>query len=145
MKNDWADLSHRIHAVRVQAMALTDETYLGADRRELDGAALEGDWRTERQYIELRKCTGKIVLPFSAGEVNLVMQPGPSGSAAVAVLLDGQPVGDAHGADVGSDGVARFDRSGMIRLVAGAERRGHVLTLVTNDRGVRVFSFTFGP
>ena len=48
----------------------------------------------------------------TAGEVNLVMQPGPSGSAAVTVLLDGKPVGDAHGADVGSDGVARFDRSG---------------------------------
>jgi hypothetical protein len=51
------------------------------------------------------------VLPFTAGEVNLVMQPGPSGSA-VTVLLDGQPVGDAHGADLGADGVARFDRSG---------------------------------
>ena len=34
------------------------------------------------------------------------------------VLLDGKPVGEARGADVGRDGVARFDRSGMIRLVA---------------------------
>ena len=94
---------------------------------------------------ELRKGTGKILLPFTAGEVNLVMQPGPSGSAAVTVLLDGKPVGDGRGADVGADGVAHFDRSGMIRLVAGAPRRHHVLTLVTNDPGVRAFSFTFGP
>ena len=72
---------------------------------------LEGDWRTERQYVELRKGTGKIVLPFTAGEVNLVMQPGPSGSAAVTVLLDGKPVGDARGADVG------VRRSGAIRSV----------------------------
>ena len=72
------------------------------------------------------------------------MQPGPSGSAAVTVLLDGKPVGDGRGADVGADGVARFERSGMIRLVAGAPRRHHVLTLVTNDPGVRAFSFTFG-
>jgi thiol-disulfide isomerase/thioredoxin len=124
---------------------ITNETYLGADRRESGGLTLEGDWRTERQYIELRKGTGKILLPFTAGEVNLVMQPGPSGSAAVTVLLDGKPVGDAHGADVGADGVARFDRSGMIRLVAGAARRRHVLTLETSDPGVRAFSFTFGP
>lgn len=124
---------------------ITNETYLGADRREPGGATLEGDWRTERQYIELRRGTGKILLPFTAGEVNLVMQPGPSGSAAVTVLLDGKPVGDADGTDVGSDGVARFDRSGMIRLVAGASRRRHVLTLVTSDPGVRVFAFTFGP
>ena len=124
---------------------ISNETYVGADRREPGGITLEGDWRTERQYIELRKGTGKILLPFTAGEVNLVMQPGPSGSAAVTVLLDGKPVGDGRGADVGADGVARFDRSGMIRLVAGAPRRHHVLTLVTNDPGVRAFSFTFGP
>ena len=73
------------------------------------------------------------------------MQPGASGNAAVTLLLDGKPVGEARGADVGADGVARFDRSGMIRLVAGAARGWHVLTLVTSHSGVRVFAFTFGP
>jgi Thioredoxin like C-terminal domain len=124
---------------------ITGETYLGADRRERGTVTLEGDWRSERQYVELRKGTGKIVLPFTAGEVNLVMQPRPSGSAVVTLLLDGKPVGDARGADVGSDGVARFDGPRMIRLVAGAARRRHVLTLVTSDPGVRAFAFTFGP
>ena len=124
---------------------ITNETYIGADRRQPGTVTLEGDWRSERQYVELRKGTGKIVLPFTAGEVNLVMQPGPSGSAAVTVLLDGKPIGDARGADVGADGVARFDRSGMIRLVVGAARRRHVLTLVTSDPGVRAYAFTFGP
>ena len=124
---------------------ITDETYVGAERREPGTITLEGDWQSRRQYLELRKGTGKIVLPFTAGEVNLVMQPGPSGKAAVTVLLDGNPVGDARGADVGPDGVARFDRSGMIRLVAGASRQKHILTLVTTDPGVRAFVFTFGP
>jgi hypothetical protein len=124
---------------------ITGETYLGAERREHGTVTLEGDWRSERQYVELRKGTGKIALPFNAGEVNLVMQPGPSGSAAVTVLLDDKPVGDVRGVDVGSDGVARFDGPRMIRLVAGAARRRHVLTLVTSDPGVRAFAFTFGP
>jgi len=124
---------------------ITNETYLGADRRPPGAVTLEGDWRSDRQYVELRRGAGKIVLPFTAGEVNLVMQPGPSGSAAVTVLLDGKPIGDARGADVGADGVARFDRSGMIRLVVGAARRRHVLTLVTSDPGVRAYAFTFGP
>jgi hypothetical protein len=124
---------------------ITNETYVGIEQRQPGAVTLEGEWRSERQFIELRKGTGKIVLPFTAGEVNLVVQPGPSGSGAIAVLLDGQPVGDARGADVGADGVARFDRSGMIRLVAGAARRRHVLTLVSSDPGVRAFSFTFGP
>ena len=124
---------------------ITNETYLGADRRPPGTVTLEGDWRSERQYVELRRGAGKIVLPFTAGEVNLVMQPGRSGSATVTVLLDGKPVGDARGADVGADGVTRFDRSGMIRLVDGAPRGRHVLTLVTSDPGVRAYAFTFGP
>src|SRR5215204_5949890 len=124
---------------------ITNETYVAADRREPGTVTLEGDWRSERQYVELRKGTGKIVLPFTAGEVNVVMQPRSSGSASLTVLVDGKPVGDARGADVGADGVARFDRSGMIRLVTGAARRRHVLTLVTSDPGLRAFAFTFGP
>jgi Thioredoxin like C-terminal domain len=62
---------------------ITNETYIGTDRRQPGTFTLEGDWRSEGQYVELRKGSGKIVLPFTAGEVNLVMQPGPSGSAAV--------------------------------------------------------------
>jgi len=124
---------------------ITNETYVGGDRREPDTVTFQGDWQSARQYVELRKGTGKIVLPFTAGEVNLVMQPGTSGTAAITVLLDGKPIGEARGADVGPDGVARFDRSGMIRLVARAPRGKHVLTLVANDPGVRAFVFTFGP
>jgi hypothetical protein len=124
---------------------ITYETYLGSERKEPGNVTLEGDWRSERRYLELRNGTGKIVLPFTAGEVNLVMQPGVSGSAAVTVLLDGKPVGEARGADVGTDGVARFDRSGMLRLVAGASKGRHLLTLVAADPGLRAFVFTFGP
>jgi hypothetical protein len=63
----------------------------------------------------------------------------------VTVLVDGKPVGDARGIDVGADGVARFDRSSMIRLVAGAQPRRHVLTLSSSDPGLRAYVFTFGP
>jgi len=124
---------------------ITNETYIGTERREPGAVTMKGDWHTDRQYVELRKGTGEIVLPFSAGEVNLVMQPGRSGSAAVTVLLDGKPVGDARGTDVGTDGVARFDRSGMVRLVAHASRQRHVLTLLSSDPGLRAYVFTFGP
>ena len=124
---------------------ITGETYVGTDRREPGTVTLQGNWKGARQYVELQNGTGKIVLPFTAGEVNLVMRPGTTGKAAVAVVLDGKPVGEARGADVGPDGVARFDRSGMIRLVARAPRGKHVLTLAVNDPGVRAYVFTFGP
>jgi hypothetical protein len=124
---------------------ITNETYVGSDRREPRTFTLEGDWRSAGQYLELRKGAGKIVLPFTAGEVNLVMEAGASGNTAVTVLVDGKPVGDARGADVSRDGVARVDHSGMFRLVAGASSGRHVLTLVVADPGLRAFVFTFGP
>ena len=126
-------------------VGITNETYVGSERRDPGTITLEGDWRSGRQYLELRKGTGKIFLPFTAGEVNVVMEPGRSGKGAVTVLLDGKPVGETRGADVGTDGVARFDRPGMLRLVAGASRQRHVLTLVATDPGLRAFVFTFGP
>jgi hypothetical protein len=106
---------------------------------------LRGDWRTERQYIELWKGTGEIVLPFTAGEVNLVMQPGPSGQATVtgaarweACRRRARNRRRTSMAWRGSIG------PGMIRLVVGAPRRQHVLTLVSSDPGLRAYVFTFG-
>jgi len=124
---------------------ITAETYVGAERREPGTVTLEGQWQSSRQALELQNGTGKIVLPFTAGEVNVVMQPGALGKAAVAVMLDGKPIAEARGADVGPDGVARFDRAGMIRLVARAPRGNHVLTLGASDPGLQVYVFTFGP
>ena len=124
---------------------ITGESYVGQRRRERGMFKLEGDWRSDGQFVELQKGTGTITLPFTAGEVNLVAQPGPSGKSAITGRLDGNPIGDARGADVGSDGVARFDRSGMLRLVAHAPKTKHVLTLETSDPGVRLYVFTFGP
>jgi hypothetical protein len=85
---------------------ITNETYIGAERREPGVVTLKGEWRTERQYVELKKGSGEIVMLFAGSEVNLVMQPGPSGRASVSVRLDGEPVGEARGMDVGTDGIS---------------------------------------
>jgi len=125
---------------------ITGETYVGSDRREPGTFTLEGDWMTKGQYVEMSKVGGKLVMPFKGGEVNLVVQPPLlSGSGTMTVLLDGKPVSTARGADVGEDGVARFDRSGMLRLIAGASAGQHTLTLVPMEPGFRAYVFTFGP
>ena len=124
---------------------ITAETYVGTAGREPGTFTLAGNWQSERQYIELRMDTGRISLPFIGGEVNLVVQPGPSGSSTMMVLLDGKSIRDARGANVDAGGLAHFDRSGIIRLVAGAPREKHVLTLVSSDPGMRAYVFTFGP
>ncbi|MFE9692634.1 redoxin [Micromonospora sp. NPDC005806] len=123
---------------------VTPETYVGADRGEPGSFALTGDWRSSGEYVELASGTGELALPFNAGEVNLVVDPGSSGAAAVRVLLDGQPIGDERGADVGPDAVAHLDRAAMFRLVNGASRDDHLLTLVADQPGLRAYVFTFG-
>lgn len=124
---------------------ITAETYLGTDQRLPDAFELTGDWHSTGEYVELAAGAGEIVLPFNAGEVNLVVQPGPSGRTALRVLVDGDPIGAERGADVGPDSVARLDRAGMFRLVYGASRKDHKLTLAGEEPGLRAYVFTFGP
>ncbi|MDO3705091.1 redoxin domain-containing protein [Micromonospora sp. C28SCA-DRY-2] len=126
-------------------LGITPETYLGADRAVPGSFAVAGDWRRSGEYVELAGGTGELGLPFNAGEVNLVVDPGPGRPVPVRVLLDGEPIGTERGADVGPDAVAHIDRAAMIRLVAGASRDDHLLTLVTDRPGFRPHVFTFGP
>src|SRR5262249_17534264 len=71
-----------------QPTSISPETYLGTARREGDGPARVGAWESAPEYIEhADDAPAKIVLDFRGGEVNLVMQPGKSGHAEVAVSL----------------------------------------------------------
>jgi len=124
---------------------ITAETYLGTQQRLPGTFALTGNWRGDDEYVELADGTGEISLPFNAGEVNLVVHPGPAGETPLTVLLDGAPIGNERGAAVGRDGVVHVDRAGMVRIVAGASHDDHLLTLVTSQPGVRAYVFTFGP
>lgn len=126
-------------------LGITPETYLGDGRAVPGSFGLTGDWHSAAEYVELVGGTGELALPFTAGEVNLVVDPGPAGLAAVGVLLDGAPIGAERGPDVDPDGIARLDRAAMFRLVAGASRDDHLLTLVANQPGLRAYVFTFGP
>jgi hypothetical protein len=126
----------RWHHERDNISALSDE----ARRRHAEGRLAH-----DHQYVELKKGTGEIVLPFTGGEVNLVVcnrghLPLRQRST------DGQPVGDSRGTDVGTDGIARFDQlrdDSPGRPSAAATSRADALS--SSDAGVRAYVFTFGP
>src|SRR5580765_7757140 len=42
---------------------ITNETYVGAGRREPGAVSLKGDWHSDLQYVELKKGYGEIVVP----------------------------------------------------------------------------------
>jgi hypothetical protein len=109
------------------------ETYVGSargERRVGDGGdgpalnewALTGAWRVEQESAVLEAATGSI-----------------------AVRLDGEIPGAAHGADVDESGAGTVDEPRLYQLVRqpdGAVERTFEITF--RDAGVRAYVFTFG-
>jgi hypothetical protein len=154
-------------AVRVDAGGLAEaadwdtlkspETYLGfargegrrdgsADRLALNQWVLGGNWSVGEEAAVLEAGGGSIAYRFQARDLNLVLAPTASGAPVrIAVTLDGQPPGDAHGLDVDESGEGAIAEPRMYQLVrqrgAVAERTFEIGFL---DPGVRAYVFTFG-
>ena len=133
------------------------ETYLGSARGErrsdervdllaLNDWALAGAWSVSEESAVLETSAGSIAYRFQARDLNLVLAPPASGTPVrFAVLLDGQPPGDAHGLDADESGEGTVSEPRMYQLVrqhgAIAQRTFEITFL---DPGVRAYVFTFG-
>jgi len=98
------------------------------------------------QATALNTAGGRITCRFHARDLHLVMGPEAAGtSAAFRVLLDGQPPGAAHGADVDAQG--RGTAAGQ-RLYQLIRQPGPIADATFEieflDPGVAAYSFTFG-
>jgi thiol-disulfide isomerase/thioredoxin len=108
--------------------------------------ALSGDWTMEEGAVTLNAVDGQITNRFHARDLNIVMGPAAPGSAVrFRVLIDGQPPGDAHGADVdgAGDGTVREQR--LYQLIRQHDRiTDHIAEITFLDPGAQAYSFTFG-
>jgi thiol-disulfide isomerase/thioredoxin len=108
--------------------------------------ALSGDWTMEEQATTLNTANGQIAYRFHARDLHLVMGPAAPGTPArFRVLIDGQPPGAAHGADVDDQGngtVADQRLHQLIRQPGPVTDRTFEITFL--DPGVQAYSFTFG-
>ena len=105
------------------------ETYLGhargerrsdrpADELALNQWALAGEWSVGEEAAVLDTAAGSIAYRFEGRDLNLVLAPPASGAPVrFAVLLDGQPPGDAHGLDVDESGEGTLSEPRMYQLV----------------------------
>jgi thiol-disulfide isomerase/thioredoxin len=133
------------------------ETYVGHARSErrsdsradglaLNDWALAGDWSVSEEAAVLEAAVGSIAYRFQARDLNLVLAPHASGAPVrFAVLLDGQPPGDAHGLDIDESGEGAVSEPRMYQLVrqrGGVAQRDFEITFL--DPGVRAYVFTFG-
>ena len=108
--------------------------------------ALAGDWTIREESAGLNRPNGRIAYRFHARDLHLVMGPAvPRTSIRFRVSLDGQPPGDARGADIDRHGVGRLTEQRLYQLIRQpqviGDRRFEIEFL---DPGAEAFVFTFG-
>ena len=120
--------------------------YDGVGRLSLNSWNLTGDWTIARHAALLNEPGGRLSFAFHARDVNLVMGPMTAGTAVpFRVLLDGEPVGAAHGTDVDADGqgtVSEQNTYQLVRQVEGVADR--VFEIEFLGAGVEAYCLTFG-
>ena len=133
------------------------ETYLGhargdrridrpADAIALNQWALAGEWSVGEEAAVLDSAAGSIAYRFEGRDLNMVLAPPASGAPVrFAVLLDGEPPGDAHGLDADESGEGTLSEPRMYQLVRqpGPIRR-RTFEIAFDGPGVRAYVFTFG-
>ena len=115
-------------------------------RLSLNHWALAGDWTIGKQALAMTRANGRIAYRFHARDLHLVMGPAvPGTSVRFRVLIDGQPPGKAHGADVDDRGDGRLREQRLYQLIRQpspiVDRQFEIEFL---DPGVEAFVFTFG-
>jgi hypothetical protein len=111
----------------------------------LDHWALSGDWTMNAKAVS-NGAKGRIAYRFHARDLHLVMGPAErTKPVRFRVLLDGQPPGAAHGADVDADGTGTLTEQRLYQLIRQssliADRQFEIEFL---DPGAEAFAFTFG-
>jgi thiol-disulfide isomerase/thioredoxin len=120
--------------------------YAIPERLGLNHWAIAGAWSVRDDAVALNQPKGRIAYRFHARDLHLVMGPASRGATVrFRVLIDGQPPGAAHGADIdgGGDGTVREQRTyQLIRQEMPIVDR--LIEIEFLDVGVEAFSFTFG-
>ena len=120
--------------------------YAAPARLRLNDWALSGDWTVSKGFAAANRADGRIACRFHARDLNLVLAPpAPDAPVRFRVLLDGQPPGAGHGADLDEQGNGRVVEPRTYQLIRQrkpiVDRRFEVVFL---DPGVQAFVFTFG-
>jgi len=154
-----------------RCLPVTPELYLGFERGRLGNesgyaanevkdyhtnsnyvpelAYLEGPWFCGRESIEACPLEGRpsrLLVPYRAAEVNLVMSPPEGGEAIATITLDGKPLSDEAGEDVvrmDGQSVVLVREPRMYRLVKGRKVESRLLELSTSAPGLEAYAFTF--
>jgi thiol-disulfide isomerase/thioredoxin len=124
----------------------TPHVYADPAGLRLNHWALAGDWTVEEQATTLNAASGRISYRFHARDLNLVMGPAAAGATVrFRVLIDGQPPGEAHGADADGQGNGMVAQQRLYQLIRQPSRVGdRTFEITFLDPGAQAYAFTFG-
>ena len=118
--------------------------YARPDLLSLNHWALAGDWTMAEQAVTLNQAGGQIAYRFRARDLHLVM--GAAGTPVeFRVLIDGQPPGPAHGADLDDQGRGTVSYPRLYQLIRQPGRiTDRTFEITFDGPGARAYVFTFG-
>jgi thiol-disulfide isomerase/thioredoxin len=119
-------------------------TYRMPDRMPLNQWALSGEW-TIRPECVVGSAGGSLAFRYQARDAHLVLSTSSLGAVPFRVLVDGEPPGASHGADVDEDGAGVLEAGRMYQLVreAGTVRQ-RTVQVIFLEPGAEAYVFTFG-
>jgi thiol-disulfide isomerase/thioredoxin len=108
--------------------------------------ALSGNWTMKPEATVLNAANGQIAYRFHARDLNLVMgRAATATSVRFQVRLDGQPLDEANGTDVGGQGQGTVVEPRLYQLI---RQHGpvteHTFEITFLDPGAEAYAFTFG-
>jgi thiol-disulfide isomerase/thioredoxin len=109
---------------------------------------VQGTWNSTAEYLESASTNGKILVPYSAGGVNLVMASRTQQPLQVMVRQDCKPLGKVNATaetKFAADGSTyiNVERARMYALVNNHSFEVHTLELAPQGEGVAMYAFTF--
>ncbi|MDX2083104.1 MAG: thioredoxin family protein [Rickettsiales bacterium] len=143
---------------KIFAKKFTPETYLGLERGSnnfnkseknltfpktlpVDGWALEGDWKLDRQFIEAKKSGASLRLNFISKKVFLVMASASKKEVSAKISVNGKEAN--LGLDV-KNGEVKVKESRLYELVNLPKHATATLEITAKDAGLQAYAFTFG-
>jgi thiol-disulfide isomerase/thioredoxin len=108
--------------------------------------ALAGDWTVRNEVAALNGPNGVIAYRFQARDLHLVMGPSDLGKPVrFRLRINGQPPGNAHGADVDDGGYGTVTKQRLYQLIRQpGSITDRLFEIEFLDPGAEVFAFTFG-
>jgi len=115
-------------------------TYLDQSNIELHKFYLTGEWKNNKDNMELVTETGTIKLLYNAKEVNIVTDK----NAELEIFLDGKPVPAKYlGKDTTENGII-VSEDGLYNIINSENSSSHEIEIKINGKGFQMFTFTFG-